>query len=266
MGMKAGPAPFGPPGIELDRAAIRSIIASMCELWEKDEGAGGNFRAELDAARAVAIHTHAHHAVRMSRALLVLDDASDGAEVAPIIRLILECGVTAAWLLLTDGSGQSMIKAGSTKRRTALITIAKLGWDVNESLIESEATIADLDKAGVVARDIFEQYCNALHSGTTLYALYRVFSAESHAGMRIADLYTVTDDQSPIGVAFAANLPDEARKSALGIAASLLFVAINADEIARAKPRRSTQLGKIAKRLGVSVRIVGANGFEHPHR
>ncbi|POH69143.1 hypothetical protein C3B59_05750 [Cryobacterium zongtaii] len=245
---------------------MRNIITSLCELWEKDDGAGGDFRGQLDPARAVAIHTHAHHAVKMARALLVLDDATTGGEIVPIVRLILECGVTAAYLLLKDGSGDSMIRKGSDLRRVALKDMVALGMDAEDSLREATAKVAELDLAGVSSGWIFQQHCESLQGGKQIYALYRVLSSESHAGMRIADLYVVDDDQSSIGVAFVADRPSKSKVSSLGVAASMLFLAINADEIARAKPRRTTQLGKIARRLGVGTQILRADGSEHPPR
>jgi hypothetical protein len=264
--MTSAPEPFAPPSKYHEPAFVRGIIVSLCELWEKDGGAGGDFRGELDPARAVAIHTHAHHAVRMARALLILDDATVGAETVPIVRLILECGVTAAWLLLTEGSGNSMIRRGSQDRRLALQSIAGLGRNVGESLEEAAAKVEELDKAGASKSWAFEQRCQALHGGAELYVLYRVLSSESHAGMHVADLYVANDDRSAIGVGFVADLPYETRISSLGVAACLLFVAINADELARSKPHKTTQLRKIAKRLGVGSRIVGKDGFEHPSR
>ncbi|TFC04048.1 hypothetical protein [Cryobacterium sp. MDB2-33-2] len=255
-----------PPSKYHDPAFVRSIITSLCELWEKDDGAGGDFRGQLDPARAVAIHTHAHHAVKMARALLVLDDATTGAEIVPIVRLILECGVTAAYLLLKDGSGNSMIRKGSDLRRVALKEMVALGMDAEYSLREATAKVAELDLAGVSSGWIFQQHCESLQGGKQIYALYRVLSSESHAGMRIADLYVVDDDQSSIGVAFVADRPSKSKVSSLGVAASMLFLAINADEIARAKPRRTTQLGKIARQLGVGTQILRADGSEHPPR
>ena len=171
--MTAVPKPFAPPSKHLEPAFVRGAITSLCELWEKDDGAGGDFRGELDPARAVAIHTHAHHAVRMARALLILDDATTGAETVPIVRLILECGVIAAWLLMTDGSGDSMIRKGSDQRRLALRDIAGLGMDVEESLREASAKVEELDKAGVSKGWVFEQHCKSLNGGEQLYLAFR---------------------------------------------------------------------------------------------
>jgi hypothetical protein len=264
--MNAVDTPFGPPSKYRDPAFVRRVIVSLCELWEKDGGAGGDFRGELDPARAVAIHTHAHHAVRMARALLVLDAATTGAETVPTVRLIMECGVTAAYLLLKDGSGSSMIRKGSDLRRLALRDMVSLGMDAEDSLTEAIAKLAELDLAGVSSGWIFQQHCEYLHGGIQLYALYRVLSSESHAGMRVADLYVIGDDHSSIGLAFVADRPSESKVSSLGVAASMLFLAINADEIARANPHRTTQLRKIAGRLGVGTRILRADGSEHPPR
>lgn len=263
--MTAVDQPFGPPTKKYDPALLRSIITSLCELWEKDDGTRGNFRRELDPARAVAIHAHAHHAVRMARALLVLDAATTGAETVPTVRLIMECGVTAAYLLLKDGSGAAMIRKGSNQRRLTLKDMIDLGMDAEDSHREAAEKVAELDAAGR-SEWIFQQHCEYLHDGKQLYALYRVLSSESHAGMRIADLYVIHDDQSPIGLAFVNDPPAESKVSSLGVAASMLFLAINADEIARVKPHRTTQLRKIAGRLGVGIRILRADGSEHPLR
>ncbi|WP_133161177.1 hypothetical protein [Microterricola pindariensis] len=155
---------------------------------------------------------------------MILDDATTGAEVVPVVRMILECAVTAAWLLVAEGSGGAMVMKGSEQRTTALKDIGKRGMDVQESLQEVSDKIDELVGAGVASTGwVFQQRCEALSGGAMIYTLYRVFSAESHAGLRVADLYCVTDDASPIGVAFAADLPDEDRTATLGIAASLLL-------------------------------------------
>lgn len=258
--------PLVPSSKYSDPLYVRGIIASLCELWEKGGGEGGDFRAELDATRAVAIHTHAHHAVKMARALLVLDDAHAAAETSPVVRLIFECGVLAAWFLLREGSGHSMVWKGSEDRKKALKEAAALGTDVGASLTEAADAIKYLDEAGVHKGWIFKQQCEYLEGGAQLYVLYRVITMESHAGLGIADMYSISDESSPIGVAFNPDPENSTRASALGVAASMLFLAVKADELARLKPRRTTQLKKISAKLGVGMRIVAANGYELPPR
>lgn len=61
-----------------------------------------------------------------------------------------------------------------------------------------------------------------------------------------------------------------ARISTLGISACMRLLAINADELARARPRRTTEIRNIAKRMGVGVgvgvKIVRKDGFDLPPR
>lgn len=83
---------------EHDIDKIRSTMITLCDMW--DAGVHDRqveYRGELDAARAVAIRTHAHHTVRLARAVLRLDDTAGGIEVIPLVRLMLECAVMAGW-------------------------------------------------------------------------------------------------------------------------------------------------------------------------
>ncbi|WJL95870.1 hypothetical protein QSU92_01185 [Microbacterium sp. ET2] len=243
---------------------MRRVLSDLCDLWEKSADDERRFRAEVDLAQATSIHTHAHHAVRLGRAILALDEGRFGAEMVPLVRFLLECGVTAAWLLLTPGSGQTLIRDGADSRRKALVELAELGEEVNpgyDQALEALAHLEDASKAYQV-----KHRCESLIEGKRLYVLYRVLSAESHAGMGVADLYTVSMDDSPIGIAFDDAPRFSTRASTLGIAACMLLLAINADELARIKPRRTTQIAKLAKRLGVGTRIVRADGSELPPR
>jgi hypothetical protein len=67
-------------------------------------------------------------------------------------------------------------------------------------------------------------------------------------------------------LSFDRDAVNSARVSLLGVTASMLLLAINADEMARRHPHRTTQIRKAAKRLGITTRIVGADGTELPER
>lgn len=245
---------------------VRDAISRLCELWERSDDGTIEYRAEVDAQRAVAITTQAHHAVRMARSILLVDDAARGIEIVPSVRLVLECGVTAAWLLLTPGSGHTLIRDGAEQRRKALEHLARLGEETGPGYEQALAALANLEDAEGPRSFIFEQRCNALKGGSSIYVLYRVLSSESHAGMGIADYYSKADDDSRIGLSFDRDAENSARVSLLGVTASMLLLAINADEIARLRPHRTTQIRRAAKRLGITTRIVGADGTELPAR
>lgn len=249
-----------------DVPSIRRVMETLCDLWDNAAPGTVDYRGELDAARAVAIRTHTHHAVRASRAALQLDLTTSGIELVPLVRLIMECAVTAAWLLLTPGSGHALIRDGATQRLRALNTLTKLGEDAGPSTAQAEASLTQLEDAEGPRSFAFEQRCLRLDGGDRLYLTYRVFSAESHSGMGIADFYSVATKASPIGVAFNPDAVSSVRAATIGIAGCMLLLAINADELARAKPTHTSQIAKAAKRLGVGVRIVAADGTELPAR
>lgn len=251
-------------GRNLDPDFLRRTIEHLCDLWDKALEDELEFRGELDAARAVAIHTHAHHAAKLGRAILTLDETGSGAELVPLVRFLLECGVTAAWLLVTDGSGQTLIRDGAEQRRKALAKLSALGENVSPGYEQALNTLADLESASKSYQ--VEQRCNTLRGGEQLYVLFRVLSAESHAGLGIADLYSISQADSPIGIAFHQKPAFTTRVSALGITACMLLVSINADELARSRPHRTTQIRKAAKRLGVGTSIVRKDGFQLPQR
>lgn len=241
-------------------------MEALCDLWDQAAPGTVNYRGEMDSARAISIRTHTHHAVRESRAVLQLDLTTTGIELVPMVRLIMECAVTSAWLLLTPGSGHALIRDGASQRLKAFNSMIQLGEQAGPAKKQAEAALAQLEDSEWRRSFAFEQRCLRLDQGDRLYLTYRVFSAESHSGIGIADFYSVAADQSPIGISFNPEAVSSTRSATVGIAACMLLLAINADELARAKPTHSTQIAKAAKRLGVGTRIVASDGTELPPR
>lgn len=265
MGM-SHPSRLLPSNATPDLTSIRREIEALCNLWDNAIPGTVDYRGELDCARAVGIRTHTHHAVRASRAVLQLDLTTTGIELVPLVRLIMECAVTAAWLLLTPRSGHALIRDGASQRLKALNTLTKLGEEPGPAKEQAEIALAELEDAEGPRSFAFEQRCLRLDGGDSLYLTYRVFSAESHSGMGVADFYSVATETSPIGIVFNPTAVSSVRVPTIGMAACMLLLAINADELARAKPTHTTQIGKAAKRLGVGTRIVASDGTELPPR
>lgn len=239
---------------------VRKVIDDLCDLWDRSADATASFREGVDERRAVGIHTHAHHAVRLARALRALDIAGFNHEMTPLVRQIFEDGITAAWLLLTPGSGDILIKDGAKQRAKAQRMMLDLGHiDVDSPGWKQSAEVLK-NLASVPSSYQMPTRCSALQDGDNLYLTYRALSMETHSGLGVADLYSLEAEQSPIGVAFDPDPDFPARTSFLGTAACLLLLGINADEQARARPRRTTQIAKAAKRMGVSTRILDAEG------
>ncbi len=255
------PEPTLPPAADL--ATIRRSINDLIDLWTRMVGtADSSFRGDLDLRRATSIHAHAHHAVQLARALAAMDQAGVEVAMVPMIRAIFEMGIVSAWLLLTPGSGDSLVREGTKKRKTAQEQLIKLGQDAGPGYAQSLATLAELDAAPAT----FETQCRSLAGGDSLYLEYRILSAQCHAGLGIADAYFVEVVDSPIGIAFDPTSTLDPRDAHLGIAACLLYLAVNADATARSKARHVAQLRTIARRLGVGTEIIRADGTTLPPR
>lgn len=106
----------------------------------------------------------------------------------------------------------------------------------------------------------------ALNDGPNLYAVYRVLSAQSHAGMSLVDEWVKEDDSSPIGLSFTPDPDLTTRAGLLAVAGVMVFLAVNADAQARRHPHQTAQLRKVAKRLETTMLIRGADGSEPPSR
>lgn len=258
---------MAPQHVGMNVDGIREVMQALCEMDDHIvEAEAAAFRPGVDPQRAVAIRTHAHHAARMARSILLIDGHFAGAEIVPNVRLLFECAVTAAWLLLHPGSGHTLLRDGAQQRRKALTTLREIGEDTEQASARAEKSLADLAKAEGPRSFVFEQRCRSLQEGVQLYSLYRILSSDSHAGVGIADLYLEMNDDSPIGLSFTPYASRDNRESTLGIAACMLLLALNADELASAEPRFAAEISKIARRLGVSGRITRVDGFEMPAR
>lgn len=244
-----------------DPRTVRKVIDDLCLMWERAiEEPKITFRPEIDERRAVAIHAHAHHAVRLARALRILDEAGCASEIIALVRQIFEVGVTAAWLLVTPGSGDVLLKDGASQRKKAQEHMTRLGHSDGSTAgyVQSRQVLESME---AVANSFqFEQRCLALQAGSDLYLTYRSLSMSTHSGLGITDHYFIESGESEIGVAFDPNPDFETREAHVGIAACLLLLAVNADELARAKPHRTTQIATAAKRLGVSSTITCSDG------
>lgn len=244
-------------------AEARRHIEILCELWERNLANDVEFRDGLDEHTAVAIHTLAHHAVRLSTAVLELDGKVPGVALIPTVRLIFECGITCAWLLATPDAGRTLLRDGAKMRKTAIDELVRQGADAGPGKAQAERAFDQLQQElELTPVATLQARCLALKDGDHLHTLYRAISNESHAGLGITDLYVIEDDRSPIGVSFEPDPIDTSHDSALAIAAGLLFLAINADTQARREPFLLPQLHRIARGLGLPLDIVRADGTQ----
>ncbi len=251
----------------LSHSQIRALIESLCDLWDSTVRADFEARAELDHPRTVAIHTTAHHATRMARAILLVDEGTSGIEIVPLARSILESAITAGWLLLTPDSGDLLVREGARTRKAALEDLIERGD--NESTPGYEQAIRTLDEyetRGLTGGSHVQARSKSFRGGAQLYSIYRAFSGRSHAGLGVMDFYVADHPASDIGMAFNPDAIDDSKNATLAVSAISLVLAMYADELARRRPHRTTQLTRAAKKLGMKLEFTRPDGTSLPKR
>lgn len=257
--------PDGEPMHSAEHA--RQQIQYVCDLWDRHQDSSATFRDGIEIDSAIAIHTLAHHAVQLGRALLSIDDAAPGVVVLPTVRLIFECGVTCSWLLLTPRAGTTLLRDGAKARKIALDELVNQGVEGGPGLAQAERTLERLGvDLGNTAAASMQYRCLALHDGPRLYSIYRILSGFSHAGMTLVDEWISEDERSPIGLSFDPDPSFDTRSNWLAIASVMLFQAVNADAQARRHPHQTAQRRKAARRIGTTTAIRRADGTQLPSR
>lgn len=245
---------------DLSHTQVRDLITSLSDMWDAAIQGEYTGRDDIDEARVVAIHTTTHHAVKMSRALLKVDSPDAGIESVIIARTILECAITSIWLLLTPDSGHLLIRDGAQSRKAALKELIAQGEDGSPGYEQAMDIGEFYDEKGLRGGANIQDRCRSFRGGDHLYVVYRAFSARSHPGLGISDFYVEEDPNSEIGMVFIPDATDDARDATIGVAATALILALQADELARRKPHRTTQIKKAALRLGINIEFVRPDG------
>lgn len=251
----------------LSHVQTRSLIESLCEMWDKAIESDFVGREELDESRVVAIHTTAHHATRMARAILLVDEQLDGIESVPIARSILECAITAGWLLLTPESGHLLIQEGARARKAAIEELIEQGDDdPGPGYQQALDALSAYKEQGLEGGSHVKARSQTFTGGAQLYSIYRAFSGRSHTGLGVMDFYVHESPEVTLGMSFDPHATDDAKEATLGVAAICLVLAMYADELARRKPHRTTQLERAAKKLGMTMAFTRPDGTSLPPR
>ncbi len=239
--------------------------ARLVDLWERLSSRKFTPRDGMQPSNAIQIWTFAHHAARLSRAVLTLHRAGHDLEAMPLIRQTMECAMNAAWLLVTDDGGAALSAVDTKSRRIMFSEVTDLGLadlsDVRDRLDAEEAR----NTQTITHTRSFEERCKAIAGGPQIYAMYRTLSLYSHATSSVADVYLRSDPEdatNPYGVALLWHGDWDGAESWMRVQALMLLLAQIAADDAQAKPMHRTQLVKARRRLGVTWQIRRAEGSE----
>lgn len=227
-------------------------------LWEQLGSRRFSPRDGMQPSNAIQIWTFAHHATRLSRAVLTLHEAGHDLEAMPLIRQTMECAMNAAWLLVTDDGGAALSAVDTKNRHVMFQEVTDLGLadlsDVLTRLEEEEARNVQT----VTHTRSFEERCRAVAGGPQIYAMWRTLSLYSHASSSVVDVYLKSapeDEGNPYGVKMLWHGDWDQEESWMRVQALMLLLAQIAADDAQAKPMHRTQLDRARRRLGVTWQI-----------
>jgi hypothetical protein len=246
-----------------DRIDYRAVVAELLAIWDASSELNEvTLRGDLaHRTTPVLIRGLTAHAVDSARAVLTLYQAKQPVAALPIVRLLMEDALTAAWLLADADAWRSFISDGSRQRAVALRKILSRGGgdsqaEIAERLKESEELV---DNLGGPTNHNIEQRFRVLDGGDGgLYLMYRLASSFSHASPSIIDLYTGTDERTPLGVYYRGHAAHNTAAMWIGATAGNLLHALNVWDICQADHPDRDQLHAIADRLSLRTEFTVA--------
>ena len=230
----------------------------LVTLWDQLRPRSFVPREGLQPSNAIQIWTFAHHAARLSRAVLTLHKTGQDLEAMPLIRQTLECAMNAAWLLVTDDGGAALSALDTKSRRVMFQEVTDLGLaDLSDVLLRLDAEESRNTQTVSRTRS-FEERCQGVEGGKQMYAMWRTLSLYSHGSSSVADVYLASAPEhegNPYGVKMLWHADWDQGETWMRVQALVLLLAQIAADDAQSKPMHRTQLDKSRRRLGVDWRI-----------
>jgi hypothetical protein len=245
-----------PPSNPMDsRAVLQYLIA----LWDTHPLQGDVAIRPTHQQAALSVWALTFHAVDCARGVLTLYEAGQPIPAVPVVRLLLEDAVTAGWLTVFPAKHRALLRDGVDQRKKLyreLVGQEGVGEFATEQLAEAEALAEVLRDAGGY---VLEQRMRDLKDTDGLYTHYRLLTGQSHAGVGVVDMYVSNDDRSSVGVSLDrfGSLP--AAGGIIGIAASMLLLAMIAWDCTKGERLWEHELTELARRRGTTSEWLPAN-------
>lgn len=222
------------------------VLRRLVSIWDEVVETEIPVLEDGDWERGVSARVQIEHAVGLTRAVLVLADSGLRIESVPLVRLTMECAVTAVWLTIVSGSGKASYHRATVDFKNlnlALLKIENRPVDQEADIRMIDAEIEKLEASRQKEAKSFLDRCASVDSGVWLYAYYRLFSKTSHGGANLNDEYLQTVEHSgeaSLGLAFKDQQAFALWPIVLGFQVTMLFNALQAwDRISQTHPRKA---------------------------
>lgn len=198
-------------------------------------------------------HIHA-----LAKAVTTLYEADQSVAAIPLVRLMIECAVTAMWVELAgESSTQMLLREQARAVHLVYQEFVKAGMPSDESTLQriEEEMKRSFEGSGptrAVAQQ-FAQLCRDVEGGDSAYASYRAASEVSHASVSVADLYgdeLQSDDPGVVPFVVYTSPKDYIPETWLGVALLMTMHATSAWSRIDSEHRHEARMRELHARMG----------------
>ncbi|MBF4563942.1 DUF5677 domain-containing protein [Plantibacter sp. VKM Ac-2876] len=245
-----------------DEAQVILELDKLTGLWTKHSDRPWRVDSTRHGTNVALISAFVSQANSLSAAVVLLYRAGLAFEALPLVRSVMELAVTASWLAVYPDRTPNLLNASAKERKSLLEGIVQRGFDAADALEQIEDTLEYLgDKSTGSGRSI-KSRCDALAGGSEVYLMYRAISSLCHPSNTLADAFTEvveTSVENPWGLVLRGNPENELEVNWLGMNLAMLLRAQIAADMVLERPRHSTQLSRLARRMGLTFIIEPAS-------
>ena len=215
---------------------------------------------ENTALRGVGALSHVDHAMTLTNAVTLLAENEMFVQLIPLVRMTLECAVTAAWFATARGSGDAALLEGTRLRRALASDAARLiDVDSREAIADLNVAMGELGAVDSAEAKKFEARCRSLVGGDWLYLSYRHLSEFSHAGSLLLDHYIQSSEVSeatPLGFEYVPEDDPVAGRNVLGLDCWLVHIALSSWDSLAPTPVVTKALAEIGNKMDFQSALV----------
>lgn len=247
---------FTQPWLRNEAAVIREIDKLV--TWTKHSGRSWRVDSARHGTNVALVNAYVSHANSLSAAVGLLYRAGMAFEALPLVRSVMELAMTASWLAVYPDRTPNLLKASASERKLLLEGIVQRGFDAADALEQVEDTLEFLGDKSTNSGRSLRSRCDSLAGGSEVYLMYKAISSLCHPSNTLADAYTEVVDttrENPWGLVLRGNPENELAVNWLGMNLAMLLRAQIAADMVRERPQHSTQLSRLARRMGLAVTI-----------
>lgn len=249
----------------LDRQQMNERLDELADSFHRVFGSGSvemKRPAEyFSGVTGFGLTAHVHH---LARAVQFLYSEGLYPAAVPLVRQMIECGMTAAWVqVYGDRAARAVGREFARNRSLTLDEFVRAG--VEDDPLARKAVDGYLEAFSPDAKtegQKFYERCEELAGATGIYSMYRAASTVSHASFAVPDMYVRPDEVSeeyPFGISLRTRPSGGVPDSWLSLALTMVVVAGLALDRFEVGHSRRTRLKEVARELDVRAEMRMSN-------